>query len=197
MDSSKFSLEKAEEVLKPHIGQLPFKRLGDYAQNLSTKVVVNGITYNLQLWERFTTITSDMRLECHAYGVLVGRRIFVAAGEVKPFRIEHDWLIILRPGGGSMSWAFQKIKFTPERHSTSYYEGKSQIGALDSENFGMLVRDLPNVNEKFWGQVSLWIMRYRTEREEALVSTNVLYKKCCEQYSCDVTIPQVDSVVAG
>jgi hypothetical protein len=179
-DASKFSLESATSVIKPHVKYLPFKRLGDYVSDLGLREKVDGLYYCLKLWDTNTRLSASMGLECKAFRIEIGSETIIPTGRTRPMRFEYDYLIILCPTNDVLEWAYQRSKFIAESGMSVNFNGTSEIWWVNDHNFRGLARDPQDLSEKVWRAVMGWAMQSIADREKANESLGKLRNFCSQ-----------------
>ena len=181
-DASEFSLENEGNKIRPHIVDLSFRRLGDYVGNINLKDKVHGIECSLLLWETNTKLQGNLEKNWKAYAVPIDRRVSFMMGSIKPKRIEYDRIIVLCPHNDSVLWAFQEVKFIPERGTSVHFQGSSEIWSVNDQNFLTIVHPKPDFWETLHGGLLDWMVDTIKPKEKVIESLKRFHKECVAEW---------------
>ena len=169
-DASTFPLSVVEHVLKSHINTLPLKRLKDYLVRMDGGTQINGVVWQLRLWNSAVVIPANLDVEWKAFSVTINQNPKLNAPDVKgkPRVIELDELVMVCPHDDSTLWFCQESKFFPEKGSTYHYNGRSRIYAINEEMLIKILSRYPGAAKKLWEQYIAWVSESITTRKNII-----------------------------
>jgi hypothetical protein len=182
-DASEFSLEKEGNKIRPHIVDLSFRRLSDYMGNNNLKDKVHCTEYYLNLWEANTKLQGNLEKNWKAYVVPIDRRIILTQFVKRPKRIEYGRIIILCPHNDSVLWAFQELKFIPERGTNTYFQGSSEIWSVNDQNLTAIIHPKPDFWETLHEGLLKWMGDTIEAKQKVISSLEQFHKECSGQWS--------------
>jgi hypothetical protein len=164
-DASEFSLEKVWSAIKPHVEDLPFRRLGDYIQHVSPgrSKQIGCIVYYFDLWLRHSSIPGDADINTKAYSFTLGSEIMYHPSDTKhlkhPLSVRFKDLVLVCSTNESCHWLFQTSDFSPNHMSKPsgfFYKGRSKLIWVEDENFTKLTAPYNGFSADFWMQLANW-----------------------------------------
>jgi hypothetical protein len=165
-DASEFSLEKVWSAIKPHVEDLPFKRLSDYTQHVSPgrSKQISSIVYYFSLWPKHSSIPSDVGIETKAHSFTLGSEIMYHppdTGHLKaPLSVRFKDLVMVCSTNETCRWLFQTSDFSPNhmaKPSGYFYNGRSKLVWVEDGNFTRLTDPYKGFPADLWNQVREWV----------------------------------------
>ncbi|MDD5165294.1 MAG: hypothetical protein PHG25_02025 [Candidatus Pacebacteria bacterium] len=186
-DTSKFSLEKAGEMIRPHLKVLPFKPFREYISILNNPTVeIEGVNRHLRFYDGAirAPLSFSVKDRVFAFPILVnsGRSL---DGKVDHIYIEQFLLKLSEMGGTYGLWYFQRSWFRPvSPHEESYFDcWKSEINSLSGKDdeFYAVVKPAEDFSIVFWSAIDEWTKGSISSRESMIASVARLRSDAIEQ----------------
>lgn len=187
MDTSKFSLEKAAELIRPHLKMLPFKPYREYISILNNPTVeIEGVNRHLRFYDGTirAPLSFSVKDRVFAFPIRIdsGRSL---DGKVDNIYIEQLLLKLSEMGGTYGLWYFQQSWFRPvSPNEESYFDcWKSEIDSLSGKDdeFYTVVKPADGFTVAFWSAIDAWTKGSILSRESMIASVTRLRSDAIEQ----------------
>src|SRR5579872_1873428 len=119
-DASKFTLVEANQLLRPYLQNLPFKRIQDQVGYESSRgVEINGVSWKLDLWAASVLMSANVDTAWKTFPILVRQSPGLNDPSIqgKPDKIWIDELLLAWPAGDTLLWFFQESTFCSVKDS--------------------------------------------------------------------------------
>lgn len=156
-DASKFTVQNANGFVREHRAVIPFMEFGNFIEFENETVHLNGQTYRLKLFSRYTSLPADSDRKWKALAVAIDAKRLPFPGKPEGIIIEVRRLIFVcrtlsTPGADdTISWYVQKMEFYSESSSPeACFDGKSEITEVEYwHDLGQFFPDPSQFQKKF------------------------------------------------
>jgi hypothetical protein len=182
MDPSKFTLEEAGELLKPHLPHLKFQVAEHCVFGGDESIVFEDHEYGLQTWDRTVTTTALLKHSdfVHKFPIRV---VSKKKTDDVSVMLETKTLILVRADGRFGHWFYQqtlfeqRVKTLPCLMTSTMSQVIPLVTTVQLEN---ATRIPENYRRAFVGYVDLWVEESLPERKAFVDSLDSLHSKCRE-----------------